>query len=140
MLTAQQARNFQKWMRRLKPSLNDKRKRGAVACFEVDRNPNKSRANSRVDDQMMTLRASSNPIWLVSLGEGHHAPSVSRLLTVEERCLLQGFSPSTFPQGASKRKVCQAMGNAMTVPVVGCVIGAILLQLQEEDEEEGKVE
>lgn len=133
MLSAQQARNFRKWMRHLKSSLNDKRKKGMIGCFEVDRNPNKSRATSRTDDLIMTLRASGNPIWLVSLGEGRCAPSISRLLTVEERCLLQGFNPSTIPQSASPRKVRQVMGNAMTVPVIGSVVGAILLQLQEED-------
>ena len=132
VLTAQQTRNFRKWMRKLQPSLNDKRKKGMVSCFEVDRNPAKSRAGSRADDKIFTLRASGHPIWLVSLGEKHHGPSISRLLSVEERCLLQGFSPGTIPPEASARTIRQVMGNAMTVPVVGSVIGATLLQLQAE--------
>ena len=134
VLTAQQCRNFRKWMRRLKPSLNDKRKRGMVACFEADRDPDKTRATLRVDDLMMTLRAAGHPIWVISLGEKGFGPSTSRLLAVEERCLLQGFSPSTIPQTATAQKTRQVMGNAMTVPVVGSVVGATLLQLQEEDD------
>ena len=30
---------------RVSPNLNDKRKKGMVACFEADRNPDKSLAN-----------------------------------------------------------------------------------------------
>ena len=134
VLSTKQACNFRKWMRRLQPSLKDKRKKGMVACFEADRNPCKSHATLRTDDLMMTLRASGHPIWLVSLGEGRCGPSISRLLTVEERCLLQGFRPSVIPRGTSTRLARHAMGNAMTVPVVGSVIGAILLQLQDEAE------
>ena len=134
VLTARQARNFRKWMRLLAPQLKDKRKRGMVGCFEADRDPDKSRANWRADDLMMTLRASGHPIWLVSLGEGHCGPSTSRLLAVEERCLLQGFDPSTFPESVSASRIRHAMGNAMTVPVIGSVLGATLRQLQEESE------
>ena len=133
VLTAQQARNFRKWMRKVQSKLNDKRQKGVVACFEVDRNPDKSRGTLRTDDLMMTLRASGNPIWLVSLGEGRRGPSVSRLLALEERCLLQGFDMSTMPDSVSARRVRHAMGNAMSVPVVGSVLGATLLQLDEEE-------
>ena len=119
-------------MRKLQSKLNDKRQKGVVACFEVDRNPDKSRGNLRTDDLMMTLRASGNPIWLVSLGEGRRGPSISRLLAVEERCLLQGFDMSTMPDSVSARRIRHAMGNATSVPVVGSVLGATLLQLKEE--------
>ena len=134
VLSALQACNFRKWMRRLKPSLDDKRKKGMVACFEADRNPEKSRAGLRTDDMMMTLRASGHRIWVLSLGEGRCRPSISRLLADEERWLLQGFDPNTIPSGLSASKTRHVMGNAMTVPVVGSVLGATLLQLQEESE------
>ena len=73
-------------------------------------------------------------MWLVSLGQGCRRPSVSGRLSLEERCLLQGFAPSAIPSRVSDAQARRVMGNAMTVPVVGNVLGATLLNLQEEDE------
>ncbi len=128
VLTEQMQQNLRDWLLRLKPQLADVTKRGTFACFEVDRRPSGSHANCRTDDAVPCLRHSAHPLWITSLGR--KKPLVSRLLSVEERCVLQGFSPSMVrPDGISDTQVAQGCGNAMTVPVVGCIIHAVLTAL-----------
>jgi hypothetical protein len=58
------------------------------------------------------------------LGKKH--PEVSRLLHPAEACLLQGMHPRIVPPGMTRAQIFRGCGNAMTVPVVGAVLVAVL--------------
>ena len=54
-----------------------------------------------------------------------------RLLHESEACVLQGMSPDIVPPGLSRKQVFHGLGNAMTVPVVGAVLIALLRRASE---------
>ena len=112
------------WMRKLRPHLRDRKKRGTYACFNVDRNPTKTHNIYRTDDAAPCLRAGAGKPWLLSLGK--RRPTTSRQLHPAEACLLQGMSPTIIPEGMSEAAVFRGSGNAMTVPVVGSILHALL--------------
>ena len=73
------------------------------------------------DCWVFTLRTTNSFIWLLSLGEGEQAPTVSRLLRPEERAALQGFKFADLPPLRPAQAV-HVFGNTMAVPVVGQVL------------------
>ena len=112
-----------------------------IATFEVCRDPSKPRAG--IDTGCARcLRASAPKLWIMShlrsiagckerSGLGlWQSGQISRLLHAAEFCLLQGFSPSMMPRNLTDLEVKRGMGNAMSVPVVGMILNAVLLTLQ----------
>ncbi len=99
---------------------------GKFAVFHLDRDPERKFAQIRTDGLVPCLRAggSCGTTCVVSLGE--RPAKIRRLLHSVEACRLQGMSPSVVPAGFSRRRVFRGMGNAMTVPVVGAVLSAVL--------------
>ena len=97
------------------------------AFCPIDRDPDKPFGSEiRADGFCPCLRASSGSerFFIVSLGQ--RRPVVRRLLHAAEACLLQGMSPSIVPADMSRRAVFHGCGNAMTVPVIGVVLIALL--------------
>ena len=115
VLTPKQRSNLSTYLRRLAERGRTK----AAAVFPVDRDPSKSRSRWRCDDQVSCLRHSAPKLWL------KHG-SVSRLLHPAELCRLQGFPPRAMPCSLSGREVAKGMGNAMSVPVVGAILHAVI--------------
>ena len=118
---------LRKYMELLKPHLESSKLKGTVACFSADRNPQKSKfAQIRLDDASPCLK-SNCPYFVVSLGEGGgKSPSIYRFLHPAELCLLQGISPRSVPQSIRVSVLKRALGNAMSVPVVGAVLNAVM--------------
>lgn len=125
LLPEGQRRNFHLYMRLLKRELRDPSLRGRFAVFHIDRDPRKKFGSSvRTDGLAKCLRAQHDRVFVVSLGQ--KTPAVRRFLHPAEGCLLQGMSPSIVPPGMTRRQVFEGVGNAMTVPVVGAVLVAVL--------------
>ena len=113
----------------------------AIATFEVCRGPSKPRAGIDIE-YVRCLRASAPKLWVMSHLRSiagckersglrlWQSGRISRLLHGAEYCLLQGFSPSMMPRSLTDRELKQGMGNAMSVPVVGMILNAVLLTLQ----------
>lgn len=113
---------YRRWLRFLKPQLFDRKLRGTVACFDIDRDPRLQRRIVRTDDTAPCLRTRGKP-WVLGLGVGSSSPQLSRPLHAAEMCLLQGLSPCSIPhEDVSAREITKGCGNAMTVPVVGSVM------------------
>ena len=55
---------------------------------------------------------------------------VVRVLHPAERCLLQGIDPRSIPEGLTEREIVQGCGNAMAVPAIGNVIRAMILFME----------
>ena len=121
-------RKLKKWLRKLRPWLTKQRTSNSYACFNVDRDPAKTRALFRVDGAAPCLRAGAGRPWVQSLGRS--LPMVSRFLHPAEACMLQGMSPAIIPEGMSDAAVFYGCGNAMTVPVVGSILSALLRRVQ----------
>ena len=84
------------------------------------------RAVSQVMSEQMVpcLRSQHARVYVVSLGE--RIPTVSRFLHPAEAMLLQGLNPAFVPQGMSRQRVFEGVGNAMTVPVIGSILLEVL--------------
>jgi site-specific DNA-cytosine methylase len=118
-------------MRLLDKTLMDEQHLGKHAVLLVERDPERVFGSwYRCDDLVPCLTTGRKPIWLTSLGEGRR-PQVHRLLRLEERWALQGFSPEDIPPGLSGCTAARASGNAMSVPVVGCFLEQALRFVQQ---------
>ena len=82
------------------------------------------------------LTASGPSLHVFALGEGSGTLSVDRPLSARERGSLQGFPASVLSvlSQLPERFVRRATGNAMSIPVVGSVMGRMLLALQRSHE------
>ena len=65
-----------------------------------------------------------------ALGEGSGLLSLDRLLRVRERASLQGFPDRIGQLPFTERVGQRVFGNAMSVPVVGCLMAAELGAIQ----------
>ena len=80
-------------------------------------------------DLAQCLRHSGVPLWLFSMDK----PTGSKVLRVPhpaERCLLQGIDPRSLPEGLTEREIVQGCGNAMAVPAIGNAIRAMILFME----------
>ncbi len=130
VLSEKQRRNLRLYLEIVKALPAYKHRACKYALFEVDRDPEKTRAHVCVDQIAGCLRTSAQKYWVVSLWRSDPFPSVSRLLHNAERCRLQGIPPAAIPGGMSRNMVQRGLGNAMTVPVIGAVLNAVLLVIQ----------
>jgi len=132
VLTKKQQANLLQYTKQVKDITRGKKR--ALATFEVCRDPAKPRAGINTK-RVRCLRAAAPKIWLLSYlrnipGRAGQPGRISRLLHAAEHCLLQGFSPSKLPRSLTDRELKRGMGNAMTVPVIGMILNAVLLTLQ----------
>ena len=115
------------WKGKFRAAMQDKRWKGHFAFVEVGRDPTSrtlwTGASVKVG-MCECLRASGPQLHVFSLGEGtwDSQLSVDRGLRIHERAALQGFPPSIgqlqFTETAGRR----IFGNAMSVPVIGCIL------------------
>ena len=105
-----------------------KKANGNVMSWEADRSPKSDRAHICTTGLSRCLRASAPKMWVVKWKGGR--TTISRLLHAAERCLLQGMSAADMPRNLSVREIEYGVGNAMTVPVVGMVMNALLLAVE----------
>ena len=125
-LPSTQREKLARYLAKLRPQLHCSAYRGKFAVFEVDRDPRKKRCPLRLDGLTPCMRAGAGKLWVVSLG--FPRPKICRAIHPAERCLLQGLSPNDIPrEGLSEQDVVVGCGNAMTVPVIGTILNAILL-------------
>jgi site-specific DNA-cytosine methylase len=115
----------------LRKAMDDTSNRGRVAVCSVRRSSGaKWGLQNRCDGLSRCLTTTNSDLYAFSLGEGFANPALSldRYLTVNERCLLQGFPPLTVltALGLPEKHTVHALGNAMAVPVVGAVMTCIL--------------
>ena len=129
-LTTKQRANLQEYMRRLKAKRQDANLKGTFAAFRVDRRADGGFRQERSDDLVPTLTTSNRGLWVMALGEGLGRPSVHRLLHANERAALQGFDRWRELPRQSTSAAIFVLGNAMTVPVVACVLNAVALSME----------
>ena len=115
----------------LKKAMDDTSRRGRVAVCSASRGSGaKWGVQNRSDGLSKCLTTRNTDLYAFSLGEGHANPALShdRFLTVNERCLLQGFPPLTVltALGLPEKHTVHALGNAMAVPVIGAVLTCVL--------------
>jgi len=115
----------------LRKAMDDTSNRGRVAVCSVRRSRGaKWGLQNRCDGLSRCLTTTNSDLYAFSLGEGYANPALSldRYLTVNERCLLQGFPPLTVltALGLPEKHTVHALGNAMAVPVIGAVMTSIL--------------
>ena len=125
-------KKLQMWLRVLRGDIRDRSKKGPLACFPIDRNPNKSHASYRIDDRAPCLRT-CGPLWVVSLGVpalGLNDALILRPLLLAERCLLQGIDPASIPGALSETAMLKSTVNALTVPVIGGVLVGVFRFLE----------
>ncbi|CAK0877341.1 unnamed protein product [Prorocentrum cordatum] len=93
---------------------------GTIAACDVCRDPAKVRSPVlRVDGTVPTLTTKNHSLYVFEVG----GTRFERFISNEERAVLQGFSPQVVANLPNPRK---ALGNAMTVPVVGLVMACVL--------------
>jgi site-specific DNA-cytosine methylase len=109
---------FKAW---LKPELTDVAYLGSVACFAYDRTPGSRTAYGvpRLIDLCECLTATGPALHVISLGDSGKA--LDRALLVSERGRLQGFPSWYIANGFMANEAREAVGNAMSVPVVASV-------------------
>lgn len=98
---------------------------GRFAIVDTSRDPSErtlwGTARPRVD-LCECLTASGPALHVFALGEGSGVLSIDRPLLLRERAILQGF-PQWLSMVPFEEKVGRRVwGNAMSVPVIGCVI------------------
>ena len=130
-LTDRQNKTIQDNKEALQKAMDDTSNRGRVAVCSVNRGSGaKWGLQNRCDGLCRCLTTSNSGLYIFSLGEGHANPALSlgRFLTVNERCLLQGFPPLTVltALGLPETHTVHALGNAMAVPVIGAVMTSVL--------------
>ena len=85
---------------------------------------------NRRDGLVPCLTTGNSDLYAFALGEGHSntALSIDRYVSLNERCLLQGFPPLSVltALGLPEKRCLHALGNAMAVPVVGAVMASVL--------------
>ena len=118
-----------RWIKRIR-QLDHKGRAGLTTCFEADRHPDKTFASIRTDDFTPCLRASGHELWLFSLGR-QRVPIMNRPLGLAERCVLHGMSPIFVlsvmeAYKLKKTHTLRALGNAMSVAVVGAAVLELL--------------
>ena len=97
--------------------------RDAVLVCDLSRSASASREPMYALNFTVTLTTGAKYLWVQGLAED--MPQYKRYLTVEERCVLQGFDPGLADR-LTKACHVKALGNAMSVPVVG-ICAALLL-------------
>ena len=102
---------------------------GGIGVHEQGHNYKGSFCGCRVDDLAPCLRHSGVPPWIFSMGKPAGS-KVLRVLHPAERCLLQGIDPRSIPEGLTEREIVQGCGNAMAVPAIGNVIRAMILFME----------
>ena len=130
-LTDRQNKTIQDNKEALQKAMDDTSNRGRVAVCSVSRSSGaKWGVQNRCDGLCSCLTTNNSDLYAFSLGEGHANPALShdRYLTVNERCLLQGFPPLTVltALGLPEKHAVHALGNAMAVPVIGAVMTSVL--------------
>ena len=130
-LTDQQKTTIQDNKDALQKAMDDTGNRGRVAVCALSRSRGaKWGLQNRSDGLCRCLTTNNNDLYVFSLGEGHANPALSydRFLTVNERCLLQGFPPLSVltALGLPEKHAVHATGNAMAVPVIGAVMTSVL--------------
>ena len=115
----------------LRQAMDDPRYKGLVAVCRASRSSGaKWGVQSRSDGLCSCLTTNNSDLYAFSLGEGFDSMALShdRYLTVNERCLLQGFPPMAVMTalGVPENHMMHAVGNAMAVPVVGAVMASVL--------------
>lgn len=114
--------------------MNDPNKRGQFAVVDISRTPTARTAwSTRTQlhpDIVECLTASGPSFHVFALGEGRHAQlSVDRPLYQHERGRLQGFPERVCRASVSEAVAKRMFGNAMSVPVLGAVLGRELRAL-----------
>ena len=130
-LSERQNKTIQDNKEALQKAMDDTSNRGRVAVCSASRSSGaKWGLQNRCDGLCRCLTTTNSDLYAFSLGEGHANPALSldRFLTVNERCLLQGFPPLTVltALGLPEKHAVHALGNAMAVPVIGAVMTSVL--------------
>ena len=130
-LTDRQNKTIQDNKEALQKAMDDTSNRGRVAVCSVSRGSGaKWGLQNRCDGLCRCLTTANSDLYVFSLGEGHANPALShdRFLTVNERCLLQGFPPLSVltTLGLPERHAVHALGNAMAVSVIVAVMICVL--------------
>ena len=98
---------------------------GQFAVVDVSRSPTGRTAWSASAihcDRCECLTASGSALHVFALGEGQGQLSIDRPLRIRERASIQGFSAPTSTSIRDEIVGRRAFGNAMAVPVLGCVL------------------
>ncbi len=118
-------------------AMNNQDNKGQYAVVDVTRTPTDrtawGRQNNKVrPDQVECLTASGPALHVFALGEGTGELSLDRPLRGTERGRLQGFPEFVCQVSVSvKDSVAKRMfGNAMSLPVVGAILGRELQVMQ----------
>ena len=142
-LTELQHKTIRDNKKSLHMAMDDASNKGRVAVCKVSRSSEaKWGVQHRWDGLCCCLTTCNTDLYAFSLGEGHANPALShdRFLTVNERCLLQGFPPLSVltALGLPEKHAVHALGNAMAVPVIGAVMASVLHGLDPNGVEPGE--
>ena len=108
---------------------------GCIAVHEQGRNYEGGFCGCRVGDLAPCLRHYGAPLWLFSMDKPAGS-KVLRFLHPAERCLLQGIDPRSLPKSLTEKEIVQGCGNAMAVPAIGNVIRALILFMDNVDDDD----
>ena len=124
-----QRANIADWKKKFKREIQDSKYIGQFAVVDHSRTPSGRTkwSGTSVPDRCECLTAAGPALHVFSLGEGAESMSVDRPLRMTERAALQGFPRSTASLIGSESEGKRIYGNAMAVPVIGSVLGSILL-------------
>ena len=123
-LTPKQRNHLKIQLERAK-RIHSKRGKEMTMSWDADRDPDKQRSKINCKDIASCLRHKAPKRWVVRMKSGQ--TTMSRLLHLAEICLLQGMSPREMPCTLSRMQIARGVGNAMSVPVVGSILNAVLL-------------
>ena len=130
--TTVQAQNLRDWKQHYGTSMNDSAAIGTFAVIDISRTPSgrtRWTATSARPGIVQCLTAAGPDLHVFSLGEGNVDLSLDRRLRGSERASLQGFPPCVRSVADEGPRTKRILGNAMSVPVIGSVLGTAMLRL-----------
>ena len=119
--------NLQQWKSRLRQYIENKSFKGRVGIFDVCRHGDARYGASFTIDAVPTITASTQQLYMISLGEGHNnGHSIDRLLSLDELALCQGFCPGAIPLCISNTCKKRLIGNSMSPAVLSALLGNVM--------------
>ena len=120
--------NIAEWKELLRPRLRTASFRGQFQIFPPDRTPSHRTSwmpKPRSPGECPCLTATGPMLHILSLGEGTENLSVDRAMTSWERAALQGFPKAVCARAMSLsgHVARRIFGNAMSLPVIGIILG-----------------
>ena len=126
-----QQQNLIDWKQHFASQIANRDFIGSFAVFDVSRTPSQRTtwtAKGQID-AVECLTASGPKLHIISLGGGAGHCRMDRRLRGHERARLQGFPPTICDLARESTQTKKVFGNAMTVPVIGSILGSQLVAL-----------